>query len=72
MKFALIKLELELMLLKLVVIVEFKLLIKFVFDETLLKFVFEVIARLPVQNVFELIFFDNTLISVLSYVSVIS
>ena len=45
------------MLLKLVVIVEFKLLIKFVFDEILLKFVFEVIVRLPIKNVFELIFF---------------
>ena len=43
------------MLLKLVVIVEFKLLIKFAFDEILVKFVFEVIVRLPIKNVFELI-----------------
>ena len=55
------------MLLKLIVIVEFKLFIKFVFDEILLKFVFEVIVRLPIKNVFELILFDNTLTSVLLY-----
>ena len=55
------------MLLKLVVIVEFKLLIKFVFDEILFKFVFEVTVRLPIKNVFELILFDNTLTSVLLY-----
>ena len=66
-KFVLIKLELELMLLKLVVIVEFKLLTKLVFNEILLKFVFEVIVRLPSKKDFELILFDNTLISVLLY-----
>ena len=60
------------MLLRLVVIVEFKLFIKFVFDEILLEFVFGVIVRLPIKNVFELILFDSTLISVLSYASVIS
>ena len=58
--FVLVKLELELILLKVVVIVEFRLLIKFVFDDILLKLVFEVIVRLPIENVFELILFDNT------------
>ena len=55
------------MLSKLVVIVECKLFTKFVFDEILLKFVFEVIVRLPLKNVFELILFDNTFTSVLLY-----
>ena len=62
----------EEILLRLVDTVEFKLFIKLLFDEILSKFVFEVIVRFPIQNELELILFDNTLISVLSYVSVIS
>ena len=49
----LITLVLELILLKLVVIVEFKIFIKCVLCEILLKFAFEVIVRLPIQNVFD-------------------
>ena len=55
------------MLLKLLVIVEFRLFIKLLLELMLLKFVFEVIVRLPIKNVFELILFDNTLTSVLLY-----
>ena len=72
LKFVLIKLVLDLILIKLNVIVEFKFFIKFAFEEIFLKFVFEDIVRLPIKNEIELILFDNTLNSVLSYVSVIS
>ena len=47
----LINFERELTLLKLVVIVELRLNIKCVFDETAFKFIFEVLVRLPVENV---------------------
>ena len=66
----LIKYVLELILLKLLVVVEFKLLIKCVLELMLSKFEFEVTVRLPIKNVFELILFDNTLTSVLLYDSI--